>query len=194
MKSGLNTINTYVINSQPGETVPLSVTATSGNVTFHNVASAKNYGFELEFRAVLGAVFKTDSCKFLNNLTLYSNYAYIRSAVDISAVRGAASASRPLQGQSPYIVNAGIMYSDNDLGISFAASLNRVGQRIAIVGNINEPDIWENGRTVIDLQLGKSFFKNKLEIKLFARDLLAQKLYFYQDKNNNNKLDKSIAN
>ena len=43
MKQGLNTNNVYVINSQPGETVPLSVTSTSSSVAFALPASAKNY-------------------------------------------------------------------------------------------------------------------------------------------------------
>lgn len=43
MKQGLNTINTYVINDQCGETVPLSVTATSSSVAFALKASALNY-------------------------------------------------------------------------------------------------------------------------------------------------------
>lgn len=43
MKTGLNTINAYIINSQAGETVPLSVTATSSTVQFANLASAKNF-------------------------------------------------------------------------------------------------------------------------------------------------------
>lgn len=42
MKSGLNTINTYVLNAQPGETVPLSVTATSGSVAFALASSKLN--------------------------------------------------------------------------------------------------------------------------------------------------------
>lgn len=43
MKQGLNTTNVYVINSLPGETVPLSVTATSSSVKFFNKASKLNY-------------------------------------------------------------------------------------------------------------------------------------------------------
>ena len=34
--------------------------------------------------------------------------------------------------------------------------------------------------------------KNKLEAKLFMRDGLAQKQYFFQDRNNNKKLDKDV--
>lgn len=43
MKSGLNTSNVYVINSQAGETIPLSVTSTSASVAFALTASKKNY-------------------------------------------------------------------------------------------------------------------------------------------------------
>ncbi|MBS1637295.1 MAG: TonB-dependent receptor [Bacteroidetes bacterium] len=161
-----------------------------GEVSFSNVPKAKNYGAELEFRVVIGALFKADSSKFLNNLTVYSNFAYIKSEVDVSTVTTGAK-TRALQGQSPYIFNAGILYSDMEHGFSVSAAVNRVGQRIAIVGNVNEPDIWENGRTVLDIQLGKSFLKNNaLDIKLNLRDALAQKQYFFQDRNNNNKLDK----
>ena len=54
---------------------------------------------------------------------------------------------------------------------------------------MNEPDIWENGRTVLDLQLGKSLLNNKLDIRISYRDALAQKLFFYQDINANGAFD-----
>lgn len=43
MKQGLNQINVFVINSQAGETVPLSVTSTTGNVAFALQSSILNY-------------------------------------------------------------------------------------------------------------------------------------------------------
>lgn len=43
MKQGLNQSNVFVINSQAGETVPLTVTQTSSSVTFHNLSSKLNY-------------------------------------------------------------------------------------------------------------------------------------------------------
>jgi TonB-dependent receptor len=174
----------------------------SGEIYYANVPKARNMGFETEFRYVLGALFKADSNKFLNALTFYTNFAYIYSKVTLTDNANAGLKSRQLQGQSPYVFNAGFIYNDSKNGNSFSISANRVGQRIAIVGNINEPDIWENGRTVIDLQLGKTikFFtspseaegkrmKSKLEIRLNLRDGLAQNLYFFQDRNGNKKLD-----
>lgn len=43
MKQGLNQINTYMVNSQIGETVPLSVTTSSSSVAFALPSSKKNY-------------------------------------------------------------------------------------------------------------------------------------------------------
>jgi TonB-dependent receptor len=164
----------------------------ANEVSFRNVNKASNLGVEAEFRAILGALLSKPETSILNNLTLYANCAFIKSSVDVSDVLGASSASRPLQGQSPYVVNAGVLYFDKDRGVSFSIAINRIGHRIAIVGNINEPTIWENGRTILDLQIGKSFLDNKLEIKFFIRDGLAQKLYFYQNRDGNSKLNRNV--
>ncbi|HEY1041081.1 MAG TPA: TonB-dependent receptor, partial [Bacteroidia bacterium] len=159
-------------------------------LTYQNVDKATNYGFEVELRMILGVILNKDSSKFLNNLTLFTNYAYIRSKVDVSNVKGSITTERALQGQSPYIVNAGIQYLDTDKGWGFSTAVNRIGRRIAIVGNTTEPDIWEQGRTVLDFQLSKAFLKKKtLEVKFNIRDALAQTQYFYQDTDKDKKLN-----
>ncbi|RYD83605.1 MAG: TonB-dependent receptor [Sphingobacteriales bacterium] len=155
-------------------------------ISFRNLPKANNYGVELEFRVLLARIFKADSSKLLNNLTVFTNLAIIRSVVDLSSTVGSMSASRPLQGQSPYVLNAGLQYLNVDKGFSAALSLNNVGQRIAIVGNINEPDIWEKGRTFVDFQLAKSFMDNKLDIKLNVQNILAEDQIFYQNRDLDN--------
>jgi hypothetical protein len=54
-------------------------------------------------------------------------------------------------------------------------------------------DIYEKGRTVLDMQASKSFLKGKLDIRIAARDVLAkyQLQYFYNNKDSNASLDKS---
>ncbi|MFL5765822.1 MAG: outer membrane beta-barrel protein [Bacteroidia bacterium] len=155
----------------------------TNEITFRNVQKAVNYGVELEFRVLLASLFRSDSSRLLNNLTVFSNLAVIRSKVDVTNVIGAASNTRPLQGQSPYVLNAGVQYIDRELGISFSASFNKIGNRIAIVGNINEPDIWENGRSFLDFQATKSLWKNRIELKLNFQNMLAQNQNFYQNRN-----------
>ena len=159
-------------------------------VTYVNASSAQNYGFEFEFRTLLSALFNTDSVAFLENTTIFSNYAFITSNVIVNRENKTIDQDRRLQGQSPYVLNAGIQYVNPKSGYSATVSLNSVGDRISIVGNVNEPSLWEQGRTVIDLQLSKTFLKKKLEIRLNAKDILVQDLLFYNDLNNNGQYDK----
>jgi outer membrane receptor protein involved in Fe transport len=170
-------------------------TGTSGTpeLYFDNVDNVVNYGAELEYRLNLGSLAKNDSSSFLKNFTFYFNGALIRSEMDLGAVAGLAEypdAKRPLQGQSPFLINAGIFYAGpKDFNVNL--SYNLVGQRIAIAGSVQEPSVWENGRNVVDFQISK-IFKKKFELKLNVKDILAQDLVFFQDTNKNKKYDKGI--
>jgi hypothetical protein len=88
---------------------------------------------------------------------------------------------RPLQGQSPYIVNGGIQYVTEEGRYSFTGLINRIGHRIALVGFQGYPDIYENGRTVIDLQFAMKMMKDKAELKFNVSDILNQRAIFYQN-------------
>lgn len=169
---------------------PIEIKAGVNNkeISYQNARAAYNYGGELEFRAVLGSVFNRPNSRILNNLTIFSNLAIIRSEVDVSNIAASTDfeKSRPMQGQSPYVFNGGVVYADKDLGWSASLNANRVGNRIAIVGNVEaEPTLWEKARTFIDLQLTKSFLKNKLEVRFNGQNLLAQDLIFYHNRNVN---------
>lgn len=161
------------------------------SINYANVAKATNMGIELEYRVLLSTIFRNDSSKILNGTTLFTNFSYVKSDVDISKLNGVEA--RPLQGQSPIIINGGVQYIDSKYNFGVSVSYNYVGKRIIIVGNEDEPNIWENPRHVLDLQLSKTI-KEKIEIKLNVRDALAQNLIFYQDINKNKKFDKSSLN
>jgi Zn-dependent M32 family carboxypeptidase len=83
------------------------------------------------------------------------------------------------------VFNAGLQYINKELGWSFAANTNRVGNRITIHGNQTTgnaaPAYWEKARTFLDFQIAKSFLKNKIELKLNVQNVLAQDLIFYQN-------------
>lgn len=171
---------------------PIEIKAGVNNkeISYQNAKAAYNYGGEIEFRALLGSVFNQPGSKFLNNLTLFSNLAIIRSEVDVSNIAASTDfeKSRPMQGQSPYVFNGGLLYVDKDYGWSASLNANRVGNRIAIVGNVEaEPTLWEKARTFIDLQLTKSLLKNKVEVRFNGQNLLAQDLIFYHNRNLNQK-------
>jgi outer membrane receptor protein involved in Fe transport len=166
-------------------TNPIELQALANNSNkYQNAATGTNYGVELEFRLLLSSILGSKENKFLDDLTIFSNLAIIRSEVDISNLNASAVAT-PLQGQSPYVFNAGLQYLNKELGWSFSGNINRVGNRITIHGNQTTgnpaPAFWEKARTFLDFQLAKSFLKNKIELKLNVQNALAQDLIFYQN-------------
>ena len=143
-------------------------------IYYSNVESAFIRGIEFEGKINL-----------IDNLNLTSNVSLVQSEVDLNGFEGSEN-GRPLQGQSPYVYNFGLLYNtQNNWNVS--ASYNMVGPRIFIVGNIQEPSVWENGRNLIDLQVSKKF--GNIEMKFNVRDLLSQDLVMFQDLNGNKKLD-----
>lgn len=109
--------------------------------------------------------------RFLDNLTLFSNLALMQSRID--RTNSDAIYDRPMQGQSPYLFNGGISYIDNKYNFSVSAMFNRVGQRIYIVGNYVFEEVWEMPRNVLDMQVTKSFLKNRLELRFNVKDIFA---------------------
>lgn len=150
-------------------------------VTYGNVPNAMSYGFEIEARSQLSTIFKTDTNSMCTDFSIYGNVAIIRSKVNTEDVIGSIASSRTLQGQSPYVFNFGVQYTNEKKNWGATLNLNKVGERIAIVGNVNEPDLIENSRTFLDLQLTKSFFEKRLDIKINVQNILAQDQVFYQN-------------
>lgn len=142
-----------------------------------NIDKATAYGTELEFRKKLG--FLTPG---LQNFTLTGNLSYI-----YSRVKDSNSVDRPLQGQSPYLLNAGLQYDAEKSGFSTTLLFNQIGRRILFVGNEAIPNIWEAPRPLLDWQIAKKLLKNKAEIKLNISDIFNKRAYFYHDLDDNNK-------
>lgn len=156
-------------------TNPIEVAIRGNNPTqfsFDNISSAYSFGLEAEARKKLG--FITDRLEKLTSL------------VNISLIRSSVSFDRPLQGQSPYIVNIGLFWQDPENGFTASAVYNRIGKRIIAVGrpSPNEwesiPDIYEMPRNETDLLISKKIGK-KLEVKAGIKDLLGEKAVFQQN-------------
>jgi hypothetical protein len=92
---------------------------------------------------------------------------------------------RPLQGQSPYVLNMGLLYDLEKYGITGTLLFNRVGESIYLVGDktvgANDPNIFEAPRSLMDLQVTKKFLHNKAEIRLSISDIFNQTQHFYQN-------------
>jgi hypothetical protein len=144
--------------------------------------SATISGAEVEFRVLLSTLFARKNEKsFLNNFTLSGNGTITRSLVTVGNASSDSITSRPLQGQSPYIINFALSYAGDSSGISSTLSLNRIGRRLAVAGSNILPEFFDKERTVVDFQIAKTFLDNKVELKFNARDLLAQDIITYLD-------------
>lgn len=157
----------------------LDPTQTTRTFFFSNEKSAKVYGIELEFRKNLSFI---KDVKFWQNTTAYANFALVKSTVSFYDEK--AAYTRPLQGQSPYIINGGIQHENSDNGWNYSLAFNRTGKRIAFVGLSPEVspyngDIYEMPRTVIDLQVSKTI--GKFNIKGTFGDILHQNLNYLQE-------------
>lgn len=165
----------------------------SRTYTFRNVANAVDYGIELEYRTKLSKIDSLFNSNALDNFTFYTNLTLVKSVVDLSNVATAVTDEekyRPMQGQSPYLINGGLVYQNDKYGFGASILVNRIGRRIAFVGTNGYQDIYENPRTVLDFQLAKTVFKNKNgEIKLNASDIFNQNAIFYQDFNHSKKYE-----
>jgi outer membrane receptor protein involved in Fe transport len=142
---------------------------------YGNSESATLYGIEMEFRRPLDIISEN-----LKNFTFSTNASYMKSEVKVATTVNS-TGKRPLQGQSPYLINAGLQYNskvENSTGVSLL--YNRIGKRIWAVGNIQDQDIYENPRNILDLQLSKRFAKSRAEIKLNYSDILNNKAIYYQ--------------
>ena len=155
-------------------------------VNFQNINKASSYGVEFEMRKRLD--FISDK-KFFQDLTFFTNLSYIKSNVKLESL---GIKARPLQGQSPYLINAGLQYSGVENGITLTALYNRIGQRIAFVGNSTIPNIWENARDVVDFQISKKILNKKAELKANFGDILNQSSVFYFNYDDKNAYNKNI--
>jgi len=157
----------------------------SGGASTYNFVNAKeanSFGAELEFRK------KLDFNEALKNFTVQGNFSYIYNRVS----KIGNDVERPMQGQSPYLLNAGIQYDLDKAGINTTLLFNQIGRRIAFVAGGDQPAIWENPRPILDFQIAKKILKNRGELKLNISDIINKEAIFYTDLNDNKKYDKNI--
>lgn len=164
-------------------------------ISTKNYDAAQNVGAEVEVRKNLG--FIAENSKLFNNLTFYTNLAYVKSRVigyDTSTVTGAITKiDRPLTGQSNYVVNASLGYAAMEGKLNLTVLYNRIGPRLYLVGDMDKSstllgNAWELPRNVLDAQISYNLSKRS-EIRFNAKDILNAQYQFYYDQNRNNKFD-----
>jgi outer membrane receptor protein involved in Fe transport len=154
--------------------------------SYQNPEEATAYGAEVELRK------KLDFIHSLKNFTFQANASYIKSNVKDKGF----SIDRPMQGQSPYVINMGLLYDIEKAGLNATLLFNRIGERIYLVGDLTSgagsPDIYEASRSLLDFQVSKKLLKKKAELRMSISDILNSTQYFYQNSDGRTKLQKGV--
>lgn len=166
---------------RPGETVSLGVFAkvfqdpietvvipsAQLSTSWQNADAATNTGVELDWRQTFLGV-----APVLDRFYVSANGALIRSRIDLADAGGVqTSTERPLQGQSPWVVNAQLGYDDAERKTIATLSFNVQGPRIVEVGAVGAPDIVEEPAPRLDA-LVQQGFGGGWYLRLRGRNLL----------------------
>ncbi|WP_162051524.1 TonB-dependent receptor [Pontibacter pamirensis] len=174
----------YKYFNKPIETV-FQNTSGANTITFANAKNAYSYGLEAEVRKSL---LDLSESRFVQNLTLVLNAALVQSEVELTDDYASyQTGKRQMVGQSPYVVNTGVYYQDDDRQFQFNVLYNVIGTRIFAAGSNLRQTVYEMPRHQIDLSLTKGIGEH-FEIKAGIQDLLNQKTRLVQDSNNDEKI------
>lgn len=154
---------------------------------YANLPLANSIGAEIDFRKNLGTLDTLLGTRAFRQFTVYGNFSYIISSIDLQGQTNTFNSKRPMQGQSPYIANLGLQWESKSEKWIATALFNRFGERINSVGTNTLPDIYEKARTVLDLQVSRKLMKDKMELKLSFQDMLARDLIYFFDYDSNKK-------
>lgn len=152
------------------------ITTEQPQFTYINADFAQNYGVEVEFRKSLRGV---TGSGFLDRFSINANASLIRSQVDLGSTAVAQDRLRPLQGQSPYIINMALYYEAPVSNLTAAVIYNIFGDRIYSVGDVLFPTIYELSRNSLDFTITKRF--NRVSYKLGVQNILDAPYRFFED-------------
>lgn len=166
----------YKSFTDPIEIVAYNITAPN-QFTPRNAPSATVVGVEFEARKNFGFISES-----LRNLSLNLNLSVIDSKIDMAKGENqeyesrqifardgeTIDDSRQLQGQSPFLINAGLNYNNRDKGLETGIFYNVQGKTLEVVGFGQNPDVFTQpfnslnfnfSKTIGELQRSKVTFK-----------------------------------
>lgn len=157
--------------------VEVTIQPTAQNrVSYENAQGAENYGLEFEVRRQLGNV-----TELLDPFSMSVNLTLVQSDIQLSdSTAGIQTSSRrPLHGQSPYLLNAGLSYASFNSGTQADIFLHVFGKRIDEVGSKPLPDIYELPHPDLDFAVRQSL-NSRFSISGTAQNLLDPEIRFQQ--------------
>lgn len=175
----------YKFFKNPIELVRIPQQQTSTEYQPRNVGNGTLFGAEIEVNKSLE--FISPKLEMFNFST---NFTFVHSSVNMSEVEYNArkayekpgeglKKTRPMAGQSPYIINAGITYANKDKGLNMGLFYNVKGSTLSIVGSGLFPDVYAEPYNNLSFSFNKTFGKNdKLNLNLRAENILNDNVDF----------------
>ena len=141
------------------------IRSATGQFTPLNLGDAIVYGTEIEIRKNLGFIPGLEKFRINTNLSLINSEQEFSNDEKANREDNLRSGevlddTRPLQGQSPYLVNFGIDYT-NDNGWNAGLFYNVQGKTLQIVGSGDIPDVYTLPFNNLLFNASKTFGKNK---------------------------------
>ncbi len=155
----------YKTFDNPIELVRIPAQQTSTEYQARNVGDGLLYGLEFEVRKELGFL-----SPFFSRFLATGNVTLVKSQIEMTALEynarkeyikagQAINNKRDMAGQSPYVVNAGISYSDPNAGLNAGVFYNVKGPTLYIVGVGLYPDVYTEPFHSLNLSFNKTFGK-----------------------------------
>lgn len=174
----------YKYFKDPIEIVAFSNIAPN-NFTPRNAPSAQVIGVELEARKNFGFISQE-----LQNLSINFNLSVIESRIKMNKGEGeeydsrrtfaregeSIDDTRQLQGQSPFILNAGLLYHNESLGLETGLFYNVQGKTLDVVGFGKNPDVFIQPFNSLNFNFSKTIGKEKRStVSIKAENILNEK-------------------
>jgi TonB-dependent receptor len=148
--------------------------AINREVTYENAGNARVAGLEFEARGRLDRL-----ANMLRHFQAGGNLTVTRSEVaiapgELEQIRlkdPDASATRELQGQSPYVANLDLGYDNPGLGTSLFVYYNAFGKRLDTVARSGTPNLYEMPRHTLDF-VGSQRLPYGVELRLSVKNIL----------------------
>lgn len=162
----------YKTFDDPIELVRIRAAQTSSEFQPRNVGKAEVYGAEFELRKSLGFMSSA-----LDNFGFSSNVTLVQSITDITAEEFQARKAREkegqevddtreLAGQAPFLINAGLTYTNPGAGIDGGFFYNVKGETLIRVGGGLFPDVYSEPFHSLNFNLNKSFGQALLSLSI----------------------------
>ena len=148
--------------------------------SFRNADKAYSIGAELDIRKTFEKWGKKKNyLKIFKDFSLVFNGSLIKSRVEFA--KGTLEQDRPLQGQSPFIVNSGLFYQNDTIKLTISLLYNIIGKRVVFAGDpyTGNPDVYEMPRNSLDLLIAKNLGKH-FQVKFGVQDIFNDEIIYKQ--------------